>query len=108
MIIVNHCIEVGLPKPHRTEKPLHFVKRVIAEGYNLNSRLCRYIGINDLPAIMAELYRLGIDFERVNCPAYCPLSIVTLPDPIIGIYMTMEQQRTYWRAKIKPIKEATQ
>jgi hypothetical protein len=104
MIIVEKCLEIGLPQPHRTEEPLHFVKRVLAEDYNLNSRLCRYIGIPNLPSIVFKLYRLGIAFEEVNSSVYCPF----LPDPEIGIYMTPEQQQEYWQAKRKPITEVTQ
>jgi hypothetical protein len=108
MIIVEKCLEIGLPEPHRKEEPLHFVKRVLAENYNLNSRLCRYIGIPNLPSIVLKLYRLGIAFEGVNSPVYCPLLKLTLPDPVIGIYMTQDQQQEYWRAKTKPITEVTQ
>jgi len=108
MIIVTKCLEIGLPEPHKTEEPLHFVKRVIAEGYNLNSRLCRYIGIPNLPSIMLKLDRLGIAFEGGGSLIYCPLLKLTLPDPVIGIYMTQDQQQEYWRAKTKPITEVTQ
>jgi hypothetical protein len=104
MILTNKCLELGLPEPKQNEEQLHFVKRVIAEGNSLNTRVCRYIGIHNLHSIVPKLFKLGIKFEWVNSPVYCPLLEITPPEPVIVIYMTMEQQKEYWEAKKKPAK----
>ena len=105
MILADKCLELNLPEPHKTEEQLHYVKRVIAEGETLNTRMCRYIGIHNLHSIVPKLFKLNIQFEQVNSPVYCPLLKLTPPEPVIVIYMTMEQQKEYWVSKKKPIKD---
>ena len=108
MILADKCLELGLPNPHQCEEQLAFVKRIILEGDSLNTRVRRYIGIHNLHSIVPKLFKLGIAFEWVNIPVYCLLLKLTPPEPVIVIYMTMEQQKEYWKAKRKPIKEAAQ
>ena len=108
MILSDKCLELGLPEPSEAEEQLHFVRRVIAEGNSLNTRMCRHIGIYNLHSIVPKLFKQGVNFEWVNSPVYCPLLKITPPEPVIVIYMTMEQQKEYWEAKKKPTKEANQ
>ena len=102
MILNKKCVELGLPEPKEHEEQLNYIKRVIAEGNSLNTRVCRYIGIHNLHSIVPKLFKLGIVFEWLNSPVYCPLLKVTPPEPVIVIYMTMKQQKEYWDAKKKP------
>ena len=108
MIIVKKCLEMGLPEPGKTEEPLHYTARMIAEGHNINALICRHIGIYNLREIVQQLWALGTDFEVTYSRVYCPLLNCIPPDDVIGIYMTPEQQRAYWKGERKPIKEATQ
>lgn len=102
MILNKKCVELGLPEPKQNEEQLHYIKRAMLEGNNLNTRVCRYIGIHNLHSIVPKLHKLGIVFEWLNSPVYCPLLQMTPPEPVIVIYMTVEQQRKYWEAKKKP------
>ena len=108
MIIVEKCLAIGLPEPHKTEDQVHYVTRVIAEGYAVNARICDQIGIYNLHSIAQQLWELGIDFEWVYSRVYCPLLNAMTIELVPVIYMTMDQQITYWKGKRKPIKEATQ
>ena len=108
MILSEKCLELNLPEPHKAEEQLNYVKRTIVEGYTLNTRICRFIGIHNLHSIVPKLSESNVNFEKINIPVCCPLLKTMPPEPVIVIYMTMEQQKEYWESKEKPTKETNQ
>lgn len=99
MIHKDKCLELGLPAPKSYDTQGGYVTRVIAAGFNLNTRICRFVGIHNLHSIVSALYKKGVDFTLGHGRVLCPFTEETPPYPVDIIYMTTEQQSSYRKEK---------
>jgi hypothetical protein len=94
-IYKKECLELGLPEPKDYEKQRSYITRTIASGFNLNTRICRYIGIFNLHSQVAALYSKGLLFTWAHGLAECPFTHEVPREQVIIIYMTKEQQERH-------------
>ncbi len=99
MIHADKCQEFRLPKPKSSETQLTYITRTIAEGFNLNTRICRYTGIHNLHSIVATMKRKPVPFTLCRGVAICPFTGEAPPYPVDQIFMTLEQKDQYRKEK---------
>jgi hypothetical protein len=99
MIHKDKCVELGLPEPKSFETQLLYILRLIAEGFVLNTRICRFIGIHNLHSLASVLAKRGINFTLTYERVYCPFIGDIPPYPVDVIYMTNEQREHYRNEK---------
>lgn len=99
MIYIDKCAELELPEPKSFETQLLYILRLIAEGFVLNTRICRFIGIHNLHSIVSVLAKRGENFTLMYERVYCPFIGDIPPYPVDVIYMTKEQQDQYRNEK---------
>ncbi len=100
MIHSDKCLELQLPPPKGYETQESYLLRAISNDYNLNTRICRFIGIHNLHSIVPAMIRKGINLTLGHGRVYCPFTNTTPPHPVISIYMTKEQQEEYRQGKL--------
>jgi hypothetical protein len=96
------CIELGLPVPKGYETQPTYIVRCISGGFNLNTRICRFIGIHNLHSIISALFKKGIDFTLAHDRVLCPSTGEIPTHPVDVIYMTKEQQAAHPKEKPTP------
>lgn len=99
MIHKDKCLALDLPEPKSHETQLVYVLRVMAEGFVLNTRLCRFIGIHNLHSLVSTLAKRGVNFTLAYERVYCPFICDTPPFPVDVVYMTQDQQAKYRNEK---------
>ena len=95
----DKCLEIGLPAPKRHHTHVSYVLNCIATNYNLNTRICRYIGIHNLHSIVSTINSKKIEFTLAHEPVLCPFTGKIPYNPVDVIYMTNEQQEQYQSTK---------
>ncbi|MBK8187487.1 MAG: hypothetical protein IPK77_09760 [Cellvibrio sp.] len=99
MIHADKCAELNLPTPKTYETQLLYILRLISEGFVLNTRICRFIGIHNLHSLASVLVKRGVNFTLCYERVYCPFIGDIPPYPVDVIYMTKEQQEQYRNEK---------
>jgi len=99
MIHGDKCVALGLPKPKSFETQLLYILRLITEGFVLNTRICRFIGIHNLHSYVSVLAKRGVTFSLYRERVYCPFIDDIPPYPVDVIYMTKEQQEQHRNEK---------
>lgn len=77
------------PLPH--EEQAAYVKRLLREGFTVNTRQARFIGIHNLHSIAAELRRKGFPLHTDHKPAMDPRTGELPPQRVDWLSMTTEQ-----------------
>ena len=101
MIHAVMCQSLNLPQPKSYETQSTYILRAMYEGHELNTRICRYIGIHNLHSVAADLFKKRHSFVLKHGRVACPFTGKTPPFPVDIIYMTKDQ-REKWKAKKKP------
>ena len=71
-LIPEACIQVGFILPYEKEEQAAYVRRLLREGFTINTRQARFIGIHNLHSIAAELRRKGFPLLIDHMPAMDP------------------------------------
>jgi hypothetical protein len=90
MIHKDKCLTLGLPEPLCGETQFFYIVRCMKSGYELNTRICRYIGIYNLHSLVSKVRRKGTQFTLEHRRAICPFTGKLRPEPVDHIYMTTE------------------
>lgn len=99
MIHVDKCLELGLPIPASFDNQQTYVVKVIENGFKLDTRKARYIGIHNLHSIAPMLYKKGYQFTLEHGRTKCPFTGKTPPFPVDILSMTPEQITHYKKTK---------
>jgi hypothetical protein len=91
MIHKDKCFELGLPLPASFDNQLTYVLNVIVNGFKLNTRTARFIGIHNLHSIAPILYKKGYQFTLEHGRVKCPFTGKVPPYPVDILSMTPEQ-----------------
>ena len=108
MIQKEKCLELGFPTPYLLETHDSYVRRLMLEGYEFNSRQAQYIKINNLHSVKSSLQnKKKIQFEYKLAPAYCPVLNCVPKQPVLHIFMTQEQRLNELTKGMKPVGKLT-
>jgi len=99
MIHKDKCLELGLPIPANFDNQQTYVLKVIVDGFKLNTRTARFIGIHNLHSIAPILYKKGYQFTLDHGRVKCPFTDKVPPYPVDIISMTPEQIAYYKEEK---------
>jgi hypothetical protein len=99
MIHKDKCLELGLPIPTRFDNQQTYVLNVIANGFKLDTRMARFIGIHNLHSIAPMLYKKGYLFTLDHGRVKCPFTDKVPSEPVIILSMTPEQIVHYKNTK---------
>lgn len=99
MIHKDKCLELGLPIPASFDNQQTYVLKVIVDGYKLNTRTARFIGIHNLHSIAPILHKKGYQFTLEHGRVKCPFTDIVPPYPVDILSMTPEQITYYKEAK---------
>jgi hypothetical protein len=97
------CAERGLPVPKKYQTQLSYVTYCLLEGYSINTRDARYIGIANLNSVAPKLAKKGIPFTNTKEKVWDPKENRIDPKKVIVLRMSTEQREEYWANK-KPAK----
>ena len=89
------CLGLGLPEPQDHETQLAYVIKCIANGHNLDTRQCRYIGIHNLHSLVSLMAKRKVEFSLGHGRVLCPFTKEVPPYPVDIVYMTLEQQQKF-------------
>ena len=95
----DRCLELGLPEPTRFDNQQTYVLNVITNGFKLNTRMARFIGIHNLHSIAPMLYKKGYQFTLEHGRVKCPFTGKTPTEPVDILSMTPEQVANYKKTK---------
>ena len=99
MIHGDKCLELGLPEPRSFDNQQTYVLKVITNGFRLDTRKARYIGIHNLHSIASMLYKKGYQFTLEHGHVDCPFTGKIPPYPVDILSMTPEQIAHYKNTK---------
>jgi hypothetical protein len=99
MIHGDKCLELGLPIPTRFDNQQTYVLNVIANGFKLDTRMARFIGIHNLHSIAPMLYKKGYPFTLEHGRVKCPFTGDFPPYPVDILSMTPDQIVQYKKTK---------
>ena len=108
IIYKTECLEVSLPEPRAFDNQQSYIIYCISNGYQIDTRTARYIGIGNLHTQANNVKKKGIKLTIDKVKSKCRKTSEILPQPVDLVYMTPLQQKIYWGAKGKPTKEAAQ
>ncbi|MNH11356.1 hypothetical protein D3C79_708690 [compost metagenome] len=91
-LIPEACDRLSFPTPFPHEEQAAYVRRLLREGFTVNTRQARFIGIHNLHSIAAELRRKGFPFHIDHKPAMDPRTGELPPQPVDHLSMTKEQE----------------
>jgi len=95
----DRCLELGLPEPTSFDNQQTYVLNVITNGFKLNTRMARFIGIHNLHSIAPMLYKKGYQFTLEHGRVKCPFTGKTPTEPVDILSMTPEQVANYKKSK---------
>ena len=95
----DRCLELGLPEPTSFDNQQTYVLNVITNGFKLNTRMARFIGIHNLHSIAPMLYKKGYQFTLEHGRVKCPFTGKTPTEPVDILSMTPEQVANYKKTK---------
>jgi hypothetical protein len=95
MIHSDKCHELNLPQPQSFDTQYNYILNCILAGYNINTRLCRYVGIHNLHSLIPKLKKKKIPFTLNHGRVACPYTNEVPPYDVDIIYMTNEQRLEY-------------
>jgi hypothetical protein len=95
MIYSDKCLDLSLPLPKGFDTHYSYVLNCIVAGNNINTRLCRYIGIHNLHNVIPKLKKKKIPFSLAHGKVHCPFTNQTQPYPVYITYMKLEQSQQY-------------
>lgn len=96
----DKILMLGLPLPKPNEKQTSYIKRVLLEGIELNTRICRFIGIGNLHSIISDFKRSKFPFELEHKMVIDPVTDKLVIYPVNVIWMTLEQRTSYKTEKV--------
>jgi hypothetical protein len=99
MIHSDKCQELSLPSPKGFDTQYSYVLSCIVAGHNINTRLCRYIGIHNLHSIIPKLKKKKIPFTLEHGRVLCLYTKQIPPHPVDIVYMTQEQLQQHLNNK---------
>lgn len=99
MIHKDKCLELGLPIPASFDNQQTYVLKVIVDGFKLNTRTARFIGIHNLHSIAPILHKKGYQFTLEHGRVMCPFTDKVPSYPVDIISMTPEQIAHYKKTK---------
>jgi hypothetical protein len=99
MIHKDKCLELGLPLPASLDNQHAYVLKVIVNGFKLNTRTARFVGIHNLHSIVSILHKKGYLFTLEHGRVKCPFTGKVPPYPVDILSMTTEQITHYREAK---------
>lgn len=102
MIHKDKCQELGLPEPQSYHNQLTYVLMAMTQGFTLNTRTARYIGIHNLHSVVSTLKRKGHKFTHKKKRVYCPRDKLVPPYPVVTVSMSYEQIQLYKSKKSRP------
>ena len=95
----DKCLELGLPEPESYDTQIAYVIKTISNGYRLDTRMARYIGIHNLHSIASKLAKSGFKFTLKHGLAKCYYTKTTPPQNVDIVFMTSEQIAIYKKEK---------
>jgi len=99
MIHKDKCLELGLPEPKSHDIQQTYVIKVISSGFQLDTRMARFIGIYNLHSVASTLARKGFKFTLSHGRVKCPFTDKVPPHPVDILSMTSEQIAHYKETK---------
>ncbi|MDE1227763.1 hypothetical protein [Vibrio aestuarianus] len=93
------CHELGFPKPYEQEKQNSYVLRLLVQGFKLDTRKARYVGIGNLHSIVSHFQSKAIPFTLDHQSVECPKAKVVIPHKVDVIWMTKAQKNAYLEMK---------
>ena len=94
---MNQIHQLSLPEPKQGETQTYYIKRLLLNGYRINTRQCQFIGILNLHSRVSALkkarFPLTIEHKQVVDPA----TGKTPPYAVDVVYMTADQIHAYKR-----------
>lgn len=90
-LIPEACTQLGFPTPYGHEEQAAYVRRLLREGFSINTREARFVGIHNLHSIAAELRRKGFPFHTDHKPAMDPRTGELPPQPVDWLSLATEQ-----------------
>ncbi|MCW3172820.1 hypothetical protein [Shewanella subflava] len=99
MIYSDECLELGLPLPLTGEKQIDYVKRLLASGRSINTRIARYIGIGNLHSIVSTMQKQRFPYAIKHSAVFCPKTKRVPPQLVDVVWMNEEQLKEYWEMK---------
>lgn len=100
MIHPDKCEELGLPLPKSYDTQPTYVLKAIAKGYEINTRIARYIGIHNLHSVVSKLSKDRHDFTIDKRCVTCPFTNQKPPFPVDVIYMNDAQKLAFNDGKV--------
>lgn len=98
-IIPTHCENLGLPTPREYESQYNYIKRLLIEGCNLNTREARYIGIHNLHSLISKLKAQGFPVSVQLKAAIDPRTQEKSPYRVDHVWANDEDVKE-WKAKL--------
>lgn len=101
-LYTHHINKLGLPAPKYGEKQIHYLKRVLLNGYILNTRICRFIGIGNLHSLISSLKKQHFPHTVEHLKVVDPYTGELPPHSVDVIWMTPEQILAFRQRDAQP------